>query len=281
MMGNRYPSSLVVTPIYNSSYSGAFLLMPSSKQAPPPKAAAELPHNGFSLISNQKLIALYTAMLRCRLIEHHSRELIKSNLPSRFFASSLGREASAVGVAIDLRRSDRIAPAHWIHSALSSIRPTVPVIEELEGALRFALLQNQKESGALVVAFSMEPFTESDEWQHALQRASDQKLPILFVAPAAKPAPAKSRAASRTKPTYTFPTIVVDGNDVVAVYRVSSEAIFHARKGHGATLIECVHTPGSDPLRTMENYLRAKSLYTPALRRDLTAALRAKLHLDA
>jgi TPP-dependent pyruvate/acetoin dehydrogenase alpha subunit len=261
--------------------------MPSTKQPTRSKAvvpaAATLPHNGFSLISNEKLIALYTAMLRSRLIEHHSRELIKSNLPSRFFASSLGREAAAAGVTIDLKRTDRITPAHWIHSALSSIRPSVPVIEELDRAVRFALLQKQKETSALVVAFSMEPFTSTDEWQHALQRASELKLPILFVAPAAKPTRATHRAAAKTspQPAYTFPTIVVDGNDVVAVYRVATEAIFHARKGHGATLIECIHAPGTDPLRTMENYLRAKSLYTPTLKRTLTASLRAELHLDA
>jgi len=257
--------------------------MPSTKQALKPKAdtPAALPHNGFSLISNEKLLALYSAMLSCRLIEQHSRSLIKNNLPSRFFASSLGREASAVGVAIDLRRTDRIAPAHWRHSALSSIRPAVPVIEELESARRFALLQNQKKSSALVVAFSMEPFISSDEWTHALQCASDENLPILFVAPAAKTARTKSHTRNKPQPIYAFPTIVVDGNDVVAVYRVASEAIFHARKGHGGTLIECVHTPGSDPLRTMEKYLHGKSLYTPALKRNLTAILRSKLHLDA
>jgi TPP-dependent pyruvate/acetoin dehydrogenase alpha subunit len=260
--------------------------MPSSKSSSRPTAvtttAAALPHNGFSLISNDKLLALYTSMLRCRLIEHHSRELIKSNLPSRFFATSLGREAAAVGVSIDLRRTDRIAPAHWRHSALTSIRPTIPVIEELEAAVNFATLQKQKKSANLVVAFSFEPFTSSDEWQHALRHASDQKLPILFVAPAPKPSRSKSRSTRiNTPPTYSFPAIVVDGNDVVAVYRVASEAIFHARKNHGATLIECVHTPGSDPLLTMETYLRAKSLYTPALKRDLTASLRAKLHLDS
>jgi pyruvate dehydrogenase E1 component alpha subunit len=259
--------------------------MPSSKQSPRRKpgapAAATHPHNGFSLISNAKLIALYTAMLRCRLIEQHSRELLQSNLPSRFFASSLGREASAVGVAIDLRSSDRIAPAHWIHSALSSIRPAVPVIDELDQAIRFALRHQKAKKDALVVAFSMEPFTSSADWLHALQRASEEKLPILFVAPAARPARAKSRTApTKPQPSYTFPTFNVDGNDVVAVYRVASEAIFHARKGHGATLIECVHTPRTDPLRTMEKYLRGKSLYTPALKRSLTATLRTELHLD-
>ena len=271
--------------------------MPSSKPSQRPNSSTAataprpLPPSDFSLIPNKKLLALYTAMLRCRLIDQHSRHLIKHSQPSGFFATSLGREASAVGVAIDLRRTDRVAPAHWIHSALSSIRPAVPVIEEIEDAIRIALLQKKKKNSALVVAFSLQPFnlapfTSSEEWQHALQRASDLKLPILFVAPAAQPARAQSRIkprSSRThpQPAYTFPTFVVDGNDVVAVYRVASEAIFHARKGHGATLIECVHAPGSDPLRTMERYLRGKSLYTPALKRNLTATLRVELHLDA
>ena len=260
--------------------------MTSPKQPSQPPAA--LPHNGFSLISNQKLLALYTAMLRCRLIDHHSRELFKHNQPSRFFASTLGREAAAVGVTIDLRRTDRITPAHWHHSALSSIRPIVPVIEEIEAAINFALLQKQKRTSAIVVAFSLQPltsdpFTSSDEWQHALQSASNLKLPILFVAPAVNPSRTKPRVSAKTtpQPTYSFPTFSVDGNDVVAVYRVATESIFHARKNHGATLIECVHTPGSDPFRTMENYLRTKSLYSPALKRDLTATLRAQLHLDS
>ena len=38
---------------------------------------------------------------------------------------------------------------------------------------------------------------------------------------------------------YGFPGITVDGNDVVAVYRVAQEAITRARRGHGPTLIEC------------------------------------------
>lgn len=242
--------------------------MPSIESSTRPNtgALAALPHNGFSLISNEKLLALYTSMLRCRLIEQHSRELIKSNLPSRFFASSLGREASAVGVAIDLRRTDRVTPAHWIHSALSSIRPTVPVIEQIDDAIRIALRHQKKKSAALVVAFSMEPFIASDEWTHALQSASDQTLPILFVAPAAKTTRVQSRNKPRTtprnkpQPSYTFPTIVVDGNDVVAVYRVASESIAHARKGHGPTLIDCRLSLPADPLPIMLNYLLGKGL---------------------
>ncbi|RPJ42111.1 MAG: pyruvate dehydrogenase (acetyl-transferring) E1 component subunit alpha, partial [Deltaproteobacteria bacterium] len=36
-----------------------------------------------------------------------------------------------------------------------------------------------------------------------------------------------------------FPGVVVDGNDLLAVYRATQEAIGRARKGEGPTLIEC------------------------------------------
>ena len=54
---------------------------------------------------------------------------------------------------------------------------------------------------------------------------------------------------------YGFPGIQVDGNDVLAVYAAASEAVDRARKGEGATLIECVtyrlsvHTTADDPKR--------------------------------
>ena len=38
---------------------------------------------------------------------------------------------------------------------------------------------------------------------------------------------------------YGMPGVVVDGNDVVAVYEVAGEAVARARRGEGPTLIEC------------------------------------------
>ena len=38
---------------------------------------------------------------------------------------------------------------------------------------------------------------------------------------------------------YGFPGITVDGNDIVAVWRVTQESIHRARSGAGPTLIEC------------------------------------------
>jgi pyruvate dehydrogenase E1 component alpha subunit len=52
-----------------------------------------------------------------------------------------------------------------------------------------------------------------------------------------------------------MPGIQVDGNDILAVYAASKEAVDRARSGGGPTLIECVtyrmmmHTTADDPKR--------------------------------
>ena len=76
---------------------------------------------------------------------------------------------------------------------------------------------------------------------------------------------------------YSFPTITVDGCDVVAVYRVASEAIEHARKDHGGTHIDCIAALSEDPIRKMEKYLSGKGLLTSDLKRQAAAA-RKQLH---
>ena len=45
------------------------MTMASSKVVPP--AAPATPHNGFSLISNEKLLQLYSTMLKCSML--HAR----------------------------------------------------------------------------------------------------------------------------------------------------------------------------------------------------------------
>ena len=75
----------------------------------------------------------------------------------------------------------------------------------------------------------------------------------------------------------SFPVIAVDGNDAVAVYRVASEAIAHARKGDGPTLIECIRTKAGDPLLNMEKYLVRKGLFSEEFKRKVAAGCSEKL----
>ncbi len=66
---------------------------------------------------------------------------------------------------------------------------------------------------------------------------------------------------------------------MVAVYRVSTEAITHARKGNGPTLIECIFEPSEirDPLLKMEAYLTRKGLFSEEWKRQVAVAFKREL----
>jgi TPP-dependent pyruvate/acetoin dehydrogenase alpha subunit len=63
----------------------------------------------------------------------------------------------------------------------------------------------------------------------------------------------KSKTLAQKALAYGIPGIQVDGNDVLAVYAATQEAVERARSGKGPTLIECVtyrlslHTTADDP----------------------------------
>ena len=84
---------------------------------------------------------------------------------------------------------------------------------------------------------------------------------------------------------YGIPGIMVDGNDVLAVYRVVSEAVKRARAGEGPTLIEAVtfrmggHSTSDDPTRYVDAALFEAWEKRDPLRR-FRAYLIAEGHLD-
>ncbi len=82
----------------------------SKKQIPVPAA-----NNGFSLISDEKLLAIYAAMLKCRMIEDRARVLLNMNNLSG--NAGAGQEAIAAAVGIDLLPEDtvRVLPGDLIH----------------------------------------------------------------------------------------------------------------------------------------------------------------------
>jgi pyruvate dehydrogenase E1 component alpha subunit len=99
--------------------------------------------------------------------------------------------------------------------------------------------------------------------------------------------------------SYGIPGITVDGNDVVAVYRVAQEAIARARRGQGPTLIEAKtyrwygHSEidpakyrdpaeverwkAKDPIAGMEKYLIAKGLFSAAWKQEIVDGFNEEL----
>ena len=246
-----------------------------SKQRAAP--AASLPaQDGFSLIPDSTLLALYAAMLKYRTIAGRSRIRLKQSKLIGSRSSILGHEAAAVGVAIDLLPEDTIAPARWAHSPFREINPSLTVAATLNLATRAALAHKDKKNSRIAVAFSTGRPASLSAWRKALSLAAAQNLPILFVSPLpldSQPPDFQRQIKGEDIPlktkNYAFPVLAVDGNDVVAVYRVASEAIAHARKGHGPSLIVCRRWNAGDPLLNMENYLIRKGLYSQQLKRQI------------
>jgi len=293
--------------------------------------------DGFSLISNEKLLELYTAMLKCRkLVERTGSQSQKKNLSGNF-ETAVGREAIAAGVAIDLVAGDALSCSHndimprFIkgvpldrilssivvpvngrrkrsvaagggYGPLNIIPPSSTLSTQLQIACGVALANKMAKNGRITVAFCGEGSESFDSIREALSFAGLHRLAIVFVFHVGLHSETKgSIAQSKVEDIVTssqtcgVPAITVDGNDVVAVYRVAYESINRARQGRGPTLIESKayrhHLPGSsgigikrikglplnDPIRNMETYLDRKGLFNKKLKRQINAGFGKEL----
>jgi TPP-dependent pyruvate/acetoin dehydrogenase alpha subunit len=176
--------------------------------------------------------------------------------------------------------------------------------DEVRLATDAALVNKLEKNGKIAVVFSGDRLPLPESWHEALNFACIENLPVLFVCqsgmrtePANLTPQAGAEELAPKAHARGFPAIAVDGNDVVAVYRVASEAMAHARIGHGPTLMECrtwrlsshpEAVPGpedverwesEDPILNMEKYLSGKGLFSEGFKRQ--AALGFSKELDA
>jgi TPP-dependent pyruvate/acetoin dehydrogenase alpha subunit len=213
---------------------------------------------GFSLISNRKLLELYTAMLACRQLGPQTGDKTGS---ARRDDSIHGHEAAVVGAAIYLLAHDAVAHSLWPDGAMQAINPAVASAPGYQAALRRALAAPSP--AGVIVLFSSAKKSAQTSWAAAVAQAAEHNLPALFVQmhhPSSAAEPFRVESLTLKRKGYTLPSINVDGNDVVAMYRVATESITHARKGHGPTFIDCRLSIAADPLTTMQAYLTGKGL---------------------
>ena len=95
----------------------------------------------------------------------------------------------------------------------------------------------------------------------------------------------RTRDLSRQAQKCGLPSIPVDRNDVVAVYRVVHEAVDRARRGGGPTLIESkpwtldIHS--QDPIARMQQYLQWKGLWSSEWNLRVNQEIRREIDLAA
>ncbi len=103
-----------------------------------------------------------------------------------------------------------------------------------------------RETDQVCVCFFGDASTNQGTFHESMNLAAVWNLPVIFVCENNNYGISMSQARhQRIKDVadrgaaYGIPGIVVDGNDVLAVYEAATEGVSRARKGQGPTLIEC------------------------------------------
>lgn len=271
------------------------------KKSPGTALAVSSEDHGFSLISKEKLLALYAAMVKCRMLEERIR-LLSQDKPRGAFR---GREAVSAGIVIDLLPDDTVGaqrgdsgpsllkgvPLRTILSpgrgrlvaaaeAKANMLPSANTfLERFEEATRVARRGTRKKAQKVTVLFCGREEPKDTTWEESLCSAATGRLPLLFVCQGDARAADLAQQAQRCG----LPGIAVDQEDAVAIYRVASEAIAHARRGNGPTLVECKRwmlngeTPRRNAVRTMEAYLTGKGLFSRKLKAEVAAQFSREL----
>jgi TPP-dependent pyruvate/acetoin dehydrogenase alpha subunit len=180
-----------------------------------------------------------------------------------------GDGLAALARGVPLRRVLEAAPS----PGMLSSSPTA----EARFAIATGYAMARQGTQHIVLAFSGPGVLSLDALRPSLSYAALHKLGILFVIETA--ANADLSSARHTDPLGLY-GIPVDGNDVVAIYRVAQEAIHRARRGVGPTLIDCKPWPldgAADPLLRLEETLERRGLHTEKLKERTVAAFKKEL----
>lgn len=257
----------------------------------PSAAAAATSH---PLISNQRLEHLYVTLLRTRLLRQRNRLTGSS-------AFLVAREAIVTGAVTHLEDGDAVMPVSgdrlpalaFAHTARGPNLRRVLTAAPLPGILvsaptveaRFAIATGyamaRQGTKHVTLVLSGPALKKLDGLRPSLAYAAQLKLGIVFVIESAVGSDLSS--ARNTEPLGVY-GIPVDGNDVVAIYRVAQEAIHRARRGVGPTLIDCKPWPlvpnshvSADPVRRLEQALEHRGLSTSDLKQRTLTAFKKEL----
>jgi pyruvate dehydrogenase E1 component alpha subunit len=280
------------------------------------------------------LRTLYRFMVLARQLDLRMLSLQRQGRMGTF-APIMGQEAAQVGSAFALDPADWMVPSfreaaayllrglppkyillyYMGHEKGNEIPPgqrdlpvSIPVASQLPHAVGIALAARVRHDPCGVLTYFGDGATSEGDFHEACNFAGVFQLPIVFVCQnnqyaISHPRERQTRARTLAQKAiaYGFEGVQVDGNDLLAVYVATRDALARAKAGKGPTLIECVtyrlslHTTADDPSRyrskaeeeewrrkdpipRFRDYLKGKGLWDEAwqerLERDVEAELR-------
>jgi pyruvate dehydrogenase E1 component alpha subunit len=237
-------------------------------------------------ISEEKMLKMYKTMRESRIIDEKTLQYQRQGRMLTY-APNLGQEATQVGSASALRQSDWVAPSfrelgvwltkgapldkiflYWFGNEegmkmsedVRVLPVSVPIASQLQHATGLAYASKYRKLDEVAVGYVGDGGTSQGDFHEALNFAAVNALPNVFIIQNNQFAISTRRAIQTLAPNlaskaiaYGMPGVVVDGNDIFAVYAVVSEAVERARRGDGPTLVECytyrmgAHTTSDDP----------------------------------
>lgn len=169
--------------------------------------------------------------------------------------------AQCYGNSLDVQKG-RQMPCHYSYKPANFVAWSSCIGTQLPHAVGVAWAAKLKKDPIVVMAYLGDGATSEGDFHVSLNFAGVFKLPVVFMCQNnqwAISVPFRRQTASESiaikARAYGFEGFQVDGNDVLAVYRVVREAVDRARAGGGPTLIEAVtyrlegHSSSDDPTR--------------------------------
>lgn len=151
-------------------------------------------------------------------------------------------------------------PNHWSARHLNIASVSSPVGTQIPQAAGFAWGAKLRKDPIVTLVYFGEGATSQGDFHAGANFAGVFQLPVILFCRNNQWAislPCKQQTASESfavkAKAYGIEGVRVDGNDILAVYKVTNEAVKKARKGDGATLIEAVtyrvgpHSSSDDP----------------------------------
>jgi pyruvate dehydrogenase E1 component alpha subunit len=239
-------------------------------------------------LSAEQLKTLYHYMLLSRRLDERMLILQRQGRISTF-AQCTGHEAISLGAAFAINKADSLVPyyrempgmiyrgwpienflLYWngfeegaiVPAELNDLPYCVPISSQLLHAVGMGMAINIKNEKRVVVVFFGDGAASEGDCHEALNFATVFNVPVIFMCvnnqyaisvPLSRQMKAKTIVQRAV--AYDMPGIRVDGNDILAVYSATQEAVTRAREGGGPTLIEAVtyrlapHTTADDPKR--------------------------------
>ena len=284
-------------------------------------------------LNDSQLLQIYELLCYTRLADQRALDLQREGRLGTY-PSSLGQEATQVGSGFALRSQDWIFPAFrelgvmlchnypleriyrfWMGDERGQQSPAgvnifpmcIAVGTQVLHAAGAAMAAKYRGDDMVAAAFLGDGGTSKGDFHEALNMAGVYKLPLVVICQNNQWAISVPRQAQTGSETLAQKAIAhgvkgvqVDGNDVLAVYQATREALDRARNGDGTSFIECEtyrmsdHTTADDarryrdpeevkkwqerdPLLRMRRFLERQGLWSNGDQQQLELTLNERL----